>query len=84
MGFVYAIKNKSSGKMYIGSSIQPKKRETQHFSNLRNSRHPNNYLQNAFVKYGENDFEWVILEDSIKIEEDAVKARKTEEVCHRI
>lgn len=61
--------------MYIGSSIQPKKRKTQHFSDLRNSRHYNIYLQRAFSKYGEDDFEWIILEDSIETGELADKEK---------
>lgn len=62
MGFIYSIRHIQSKKQYIGSSTQIKKRKSRHFSDLRNNRHYNAYLQRAFNKYGEEAFEWVILE----------------------
>lgn len=63
-GVVYAIRHKESGRCYVGSTISEKKRQTQHFSNLRKNRHCNVHLQRAFAKYGEDAFEWVVLENT--------------------
>jgi len=53
---IYAIINKVNGKMYIGSSINLRKRKSTHFNNLKNNRHGNNYLQRSYNKYGKNNF----------------------------
>jgi group I intron endonuclease len=59
---VYAIVNTVDGKMYVGSSTNIKKRWGDHLWFLRNNKHRNPYLQNAFNKYGEASFEFRILE----------------------
>jgi group I intron endonuclease len=48
---IYKISS-PSGKCYIGSSVDIKKRATRHGSELRNGRHPNIKLQSAYDKYG--------------------------------
>lgn len=58
---IYAIINNINQKLYIGSSCQIKRRICNHFSELRDNRHPNIYLQRAFSKYGEKNFEFKIL-----------------------
>jgi group I intron endonuclease len=63
MGQIYGIKNIISNKIYVGSTTTNKRRKSQHFSDLRNNRHPNKYLQSSFNKYGEDCFEWVVLEE---------------------
>lgn len=63
MGCIYSILNKVIGKIYVGQSINPKGRRSQHFSQLRGNYHPNNHLQNSFNKYGESAFEFMILEN---------------------
>lgn len=55
---IYQILHKESGKRYIGSSKNIKNRLAEHKSGLRHSRHPNDYLQKAFNKYGEDAFEF--------------------------
>lgn len=59
---IYKITNKINGKVYIGQTINYKKRSKAHFSNLFSNKHHNRYLQNAFNKYGRNAFEIEILE----------------------
>ena len=60
---VYAIKNISTGKMYIGSTKMTfQKRLQHHVSLLRINKHKNKYLQNAYNKHTEYDFEILILE----------------------
>lgn len=53
---VYAIFNSLNRKCYIGSSKNIQRRTTTHFSNLKHNRHSNSYLQNAWNKYGGNNF----------------------------
>jgi len=60
---VYAIKNIINDKVYIGSTTMSfLKRLQHHVSQLRNNKHKNQYLQNAWNKYGEENFEFSILE----------------------
>lgn len=57
-----------NSKQYIGSSINIKKRLIQHKSDLKNNKHCNPYLQNAFNKYNEFIVEYLELLDSVSIE----------------
>lgn len=59
---VYEIRNLVSGKVYVGSAVDLYMRKAVHLSNLRNNKNlPNKYLQNAWNKYGEENFEFNIL-----------------------
>lgn len=59
---VYKIVNKINGKYYIGSSTNINQRWYNHRCELRKNRHGNQYLQNAWNKYGESNFEFIIVE----------------------
>ena len=59
---VYEILNKSDNKRYIGSSVVIENRKAQHFAYLRGNYHPNKHLQSAFNKYGEENFEFTVIE----------------------
>jgi group I intron endonuclease len=59
---IYKITNKVNGKIYIGSTKNIKRRWKNHLNYLRRNAHPNNYLQNAWNKYGEENFEFEIIE----------------------
>lgn len=59
---IYEIKNKKNGHRYIGSSVSIKDRWNTHISNLRRNKHTSKHLQNAFNKYGEDAFEFSVLE----------------------
>lgn len=61
MAYIYQIKNKETGKIYIGSTKDIRKRWSQHKSKLRRGCHSNSYLQNAWNKYGEDAFEFSVL-----------------------
>ncbi len=67
---VYAIKNRTNNKMYIGQSVNVRKRKSYHLWLLRTNNHFNPKLQSAFNKYGEENFEFVILEKCNKDELD--------------
>lgn len=55
------IRNKTNDRMYVGSSIDIRKRLWNHTSALRNNHHDNEYLQRAWNKHGEDNFETGIL-----------------------
>lgn len=60
---VYKIINTVNGKFYIGSSKNIKSRWKQHIDKLRENKHGNTYLQNAWNKYGEQSFWFEIIEE---------------------
>lgn len=60
---IYKIINVINNKFYVGSAVDLKRRKTRHFSELRNGRHNNRHLQAAWVKYGEQAFVFVVVEE---------------------
>lgn len=63
---IYKIKCLINGKFYVGSSINLQKRKGTHFGDLKENRHSNKYFQNAWNKYGEDSFEFEVLEECPK------------------
>lgn len=59
---IYEILNTNNQKRYIGQSIDIHRRWIQHRSELKNGCHSNEYLQFSWNKYGEDTFEFNILE----------------------
>ena len=59
---IYCIKNKVNGKRYVGKSIDIERRWNNHITQLRNNNHPNEYLQRSWNKYGEDVFDFCVLE----------------------
>lgn len=59
---VYKIVNTIDGKFYLGSTYSFYKRCPSHRSNLNKGLHHCRHLQNAWNKYGEDAFEFHILE----------------------
>lgn len=59
---IYKIINLENNKIYIGSSNNFKKREREHLWALREGKHDNPHLQNAFNKYSENNFIFEVIE----------------------
>lgn len=59
---IYEIINTVNGKKYVGSSYDVKKRIQTHQSRLRTNKHINKHLQNAYNKYGVENFEFNIVE----------------------
>lgn len=60
---IYAIRHIESNRLYIGSAVDLKRRRREHFRRLRANSHKNPKLQNAWNKYGECEFEFVILKN---------------------
>jgi len=59
---VYQIRCIPTGQVYIGSTVELQKRWSGHRGNLRRGKHQNFYLQQAWDKYGEANFEFSVLE----------------------
>lgn len=59
---VYCIRNKINDKRYIGSSWNIYDRWYMHKIELNENRHYNRHLQNAWNKYGEDAFEFSVIE----------------------
>jgi group I intron endonuclease len=65
---VYKIANKKTGRFYIGSSQNLRRRMKAHFKDLRLGTHSNKFLQRSFVKDGKENFTFEILEICLKEE----------------
>jgi|SRR6266571_50468 len=59
---IYRIIHIASGKSYIGSALNLRKRRNKHFQDLRRNVHHSPTLQRAWNKYGEASFTFEILE----------------------
>lgn len=55
---IYCITNRINNKKYIGQALNLKRRKTQHFNHYNSNIH----LQHAMKKYGNENFEWEVLE----------------------
>jgi group I intron endonuclease len=58
---VYEIVNTANGHRYFGSAVDINGRWRVHKSELRRGLHRNRYLQNAWIKYGEDSFSFSVL-----------------------
>lgn len=69
-GYIYLIKNKTNNKVYVGQTTRTlTKRIYEYKSNFNNDATHNQYLSNAFKKYGWDNFEFSIIDTAINIEE---------------
>lgn len=59
---IYCIRCLTSGKIYIGSTINKRARWAQHLTDLRGGRHANRFLQRLYLKYGEGNLHFSIVE----------------------
>lgn len=59
---IYCIKNKTNGKVYIGSSNNIERRFRRHKTELNTKKHSNKYLERAYQKDGKENFDFTILE----------------------
>ena len=59
---IYQITSQITGKIYIGKSVELKKRYGKHLILLRKNKHYNEYMQRHYNKYGEADFIYSVLE----------------------
>lgn len=59
---IYKLINLINGKFYIGSTKNMRRRLWKHRALLRHNKHHNPHLQNSWNKYGEDNFDYCILE----------------------
>src|SRR5258708_31131791 len=59
---IYKITCTTNGRFYIGSSTNLRRRQSHHWSWLRQNRHYNPHMQRAWNKYGEQAFTFEVLE----------------------
>jgi group I intron endonuclease len=59
---IYKITNLTNGKVYIGSAVNIEGRWSAHKSLLEGGKHHSRYFQNAWNKYGDQSFQFEILE----------------------
>lgn len=60
---LYKIVNETNDKFYIGSSVNIRDRFYNHKSKLNRNIHDNCYLQRAWNKYGEDNFNFIVLKE---------------------
>ncbi len=58
---VYTIINAINGKRYVGSTVNLRQRLWEHKHNLERGLHRNAHLQNAWNKYGADNFNFLVL-----------------------
>lgn len=58
-GYIYKIENLINHKSYIGQTIDYKRRKQTHIRELRKNEHYNKHLQDAWNKYGEENFDFI-------------------------
>ncbi|WP_139236710.1 NUMOD3 domain-containing DNA-binding protein [Rugamonas rubra] len=76
---IYSITNAVTGKFYIGSAVDLRKRRNSHFSLLRKGAHHSAKLQSSFAKHGEPAFSFQVLllcsvDDLLMYEQRAIDA----------
>jgi group I intron endonuclease len=71
---IYAIKNKCSGKCYVGQAANLQSRLATHLRQLRGGKHHSPILTAAFAKYEESDWLFEIVE---LCEREVLTARET-------
>lgn len=62
VSLIYVGRSLETNKVYVGSTAQGKRRIFSHIRDLTKNRHSNSYLQNAWNKYGPDDFVWHVVE----------------------
>ena len=63
MGVIYKIENVVTDDFYVGSAVNHKRRKWEHWSQLKKNEHHCVKLQQAWNEYGEDAFEFVIIEE---------------------
>lgn len=70
IGYIYQIECLPTHESYIGLTVDYKRRKRDHLNELRNNKHENPKLQNAWNKYGEQEFHFRCWEFEIKRPDD--------------
>jgi len=75
-GYIYRIKNLSTGKVYVGSTNDPEKRWPYHQYRLKKGNHHSILLQRAWNKYGPDDFGFDVIESVVPYQKETVIERE--------
>ena len=59
---IYCIRDRISGRVYVGSAAHIARRWRAHRSNLSNGKHPGKVMQASWIKHGPDAFEFSVLE----------------------
>jgi hypothetical protein len=59
---IYFIVCKATGRFYVGSAVDLHTRRRSHWTSLRGGKHGNKYLQRAWRRHGEANFEFQVME----------------------
>lgn len=62
MQYIYAIRNKNDEKFYVGRTVNFRIRWNTHIQLLKSNKHHCIHLQRAWNKYGEESFEFDLME----------------------
>ena len=68
--YIYAIVNKITGNMYIGSAFETERRFSEHKRLLNQNKHHSSKLQNSWNKHGGENFEFNVLLETTMSERD--------------
>jgi group I intron endonuclease len=85
---IYKIINLVNDKFYVGSTTNKKVRFRQHRKLLRGNRHHCKHLQSAWNKYGEEKFDFVVIEEVAEalslqsVEDTYLKEHVGKEYCY--
>jgi len=63
MGVIYKIVNVVTDDFYVGSAVKPKRRKWEHWTDLKNGKHHCGKLQAAWEEFGEDAFEFCVVEE---------------------
>lgn len=66
---IYQIRHVDSGRVYVGSAVNPRRRWNGHRSQLSRGMHSSPHLQSAWNKYGESAFVFEIIEPVLFVED---------------
>lgn len=84
---IYEIVNTVNGNRYVGSTITTRTRWNVHRAKLRAGTHHSRHLQAAWLKYGENSFEFRVIQhcasgDLLQLEQAAIdRLRPAYNIC---
>lgn len=73
---IYKIANTVTGDIYVGSSVNYKRRMRRHLEDLKSQKHHCIPLQRAFLKYGRDTFLFEIIEQQPFVDKQSLLARE--------
>lgn len=82
MSTIYGIRNQATGRVYVGRTNCIDNRWRSHKNRLRRGSHSNSALQWDWVFYGEDTFEFFVLEDYHRIRTIDLEIRERLNINH--